>query len=136
MKSYQTILYEIKDKKFYRLKPVEWVGTNLDSTTRSKDWFKFKCDCGKYTLQRWAYVEKGQSRSCGCYRDDMLRKNRKPGRIYEVDGFKANITRLGEKYKKSKSIISYRLDVLKWPIEKAVKTPLRTTGKRKFTKGH
>lgn len=58
---------DLTDKKFGKLTPIEIVKRN-----RNGVYWLCECDCGNDTIVLAKHLKNGGSKSCGCYRDDLL----------------------------------------------------------------
>ena len=78
---------DISAQRFGRL-----VAISVNHSRNHKRYWKCLCDCGQMVIVRQDQLTTGKTKSCGCYSDDVRRKNKKP-RIYvsrKVNGHNAN----------------------------------------------
>jgi hypothetical protein len=61
---------DLTGQKIHRLTFLEFV----DKTEGGNSRWKVRCDCGTEFIAISSNVKCGNSRSCGCYRDEMRRK--------------------------------------------------------------
>ena len=60
---------DLAGKKFGRLNVLEYTGADA----RGNSMFLCECDCGNKKIVRGNYLRNGMTKSCGCYREDVIK---------------------------------------------------------------
>lgn len=92
LKDYNLLTKEIHEdlvgKKFGKLTVIK----RLENTIERRRVYLCKCECGNTTKVKAKYLNRGDTRSCGCYKKDFSK--------YEEKNYKEALTKIGEKYGK------------------------------------
>lgn len=59
----------VPGRRYGRLRAIDPYGYK-----KRRAYWRFRCDCGKERIARTTHVLSGATRSCGCYRNDQVRK--------------------------------------------------------------
>lgn len=73
MRGYMKPYINIIGKKFFRLKVIKRL-ENKKTAVASLVRYLCHCDCGKNKIVNQSKLKNGNTKSCGCYRSDFLRK--------------------------------------------------------------
>jgi hypothetical protein len=68
---------DVTGQRFGRLVAIEYVRAQQcksKDTHQTKSIWRFKCDCGNIIERKLAHVKNGDTRSCGCLRDELFYK--------------------------------------------------------------
>ena len=71
---------DITGERYGRLVAIEYVG-RANYGKQMKSLWRFRCDCGQDFVTKIAFVRKGDTKSCGCYKRDVLENHVAPTRL-------------------------------------------------------
>ena len=57
--------------------------------TTSSAWWLCRCDCGKEAIVSSASLRKGTSKSCGCYRTELIRERARKEKEWKYYAYQA-----------------------------------------------
>lgn len=73
---------DLTGQKIHRLTFLEYVGRNEQRNSR----WKVRCDCGTEFIVTACAVKNGQTRSCGCYRNENNKKRAYERKRMDMEG--------------------------------------------------
>lgn len=77
-------------KRFFRLTAIEDVGSDSE---KNRLW-RCKCDCGKEVVVKAAYLKRGHTKSCGCWKSEVTTARNKAGMIGDIPRNKNRLYRI------------------------------------------